>query len=472
MLANLSNKDIVNLWQTTIHNKKSISLYYIVNQYLLTKKLNEDYQYKHAMKVLKVSKKDSFSFIINYINRLTSILFKSSNKLQSGIILYRGETRKHFNYKVNDIITYNTFHSATSKIEIGVGFTQNFEHTNHKRVLFCIKYDAGAYCKKMTIGMTYYTSSSRVTTSVNEFEYLLPPVSHYCITEITKIGTDILCVKMRCLEQKHLLLTLDTFYNDEPTAKKCKNFEDRTIQKYENILNASAKKFRQIVKMKKYHISEPLYDVLQMGKNGSIFTLDLKKVNKLFSKLDAKYDPHQSKNVIQIIKKIKKVGMEILPSVTSEFDYNFFYTRMKSINNLDINKFKSISMTCYSGYCNVDQNIKPYHFVTMINTNDVMTYDKIILAQLDASCFLYECDEISEPHVVLSKDNKKILQFYQHIIKLNLHDVKIAVHSNPKYMYQSNIIILPPFRYELNKKTKSVNKLGHVIYHYDIELYN
>jgi hypothetical protein len=476
MINNLSNADILRLWQSPSYKKADIGIFYIVNKYLLNKKLDEDDQFiKNVMDVLKLNFNKFHKFLVEYINRLSSLLFLNNNKLTDSIILYRGEGRKKFDHKVGDILTYNTFHSTTTKIELAAGFSHIHTSKKFKRILFCIKYNAGAYCKKLTTKMSYYDSFTKVHVNINEFEYLVPPNSYYCITDINN-SNGIIFVKMRLILQDHSILTTDSFYKNKLINKTCKNFNDTAINKFIGKLEDDKLNYKHLRKMKKYHINEALYDVLTSYAHRGIFGMDLDKAKSIILKFKSKYDPKNNKNILKLIKKLYEIGLRVARHTDIIFTkdyYKYIVSRYKSILKLNINKFKSISKTLYVGYHNVDLAMDKYEFVNELNNNNgtFNNYDKILIAQLTNKCFLYDCADEFEPTVGLKKNDKSINQYYQHIIKLKLYDVKIAVCKIQKYPHQNSIIILPPFLWKLNKKTKKVNKFGKTIYFYDIELF-
>lgn len=472
MINNLSNADILQLWQSPTYKKANIGIFYIVNRYLLNKKLDENDQFvKSVMDVLKLNFNKFHKFLVQYINRLSSLLFLNNNKLTKSIILYRGEGRKKFDHKVGDILTYNTFHSTTTKIELAAGFSHTYTSKKFKRILFSIKYNTGAYCKKLTKKMSYYDSFTKVYVDVNEFEYLVPPNSYYCITNINN-SNGIIFIKMRLILQERSFLTIESFYKNKIINKTCKSFNDVEINKFINKLEDDKLNCKHLRKMKKYHINEALHDVLMNYAHRGIFGLDLDKAKSIILKFKSKYDPKNNKNILKLIQKLYEIGIRVArhTDILSKDYYKYIVSRYKSIFKLNINKFKSISKTLYVGYHNVDWAMDKYEFVNELSNNNgtFNNYNKILIAQLTNKCFLYDCTDEFEPVVSLKKNDRSINQYYQHIIKLKLHDIKIATCKIQKYPQQNSIIILPPFLWKLNKKTKKVNKFGQTIYFYDI----
>jgi len=472
MINNLTDKDVLSLWQNPMYKKKNIALFYTVNRYLLNKKLDKDDTIvTNTCNTLKLNFDKFHKFLVEYINKLSALLYKNNNKLSESMILYRGEMRKHFDYKVGNILVYNTFHSMTTQIEIAAGFSQSFALKNHKRILFCIKFNKNSYCKKLINKMTYYDSITKVHVQSDEFEYLVPPNSYYCITNITKFN-DIIFVKMRLLLQDHSILTTSSFYNNKILSKTCSDFKEHKINIYVNKLHNSKNINAQLMKMKKYHIKESLHDVLVNYAHRNIFNLDLSKSKNIISKLKTKYDAKNNKKISNALKKLDKLGIKVAryDDTISKDYYRYIISRLKATMHLNINKFRPITITLYAGYHNVDLAMDKYDFINEITTSNSNIYNKIITAQVTNNCFLYNCDSEFMPTITLQKDDNKIIVYYQHIIKLNLADVKIAI-CKTQYPYQHEIIIVPPFCWNLNKKIKMKNKFDQPIFYYDIDLY-
>ena len=473
ILSNLTDNEIIKLWQNSVYTKSKkfmFNLYKVVNEYLMNKKLDENSEIIiHAIKFFKNDVDKFKKFIIEYINKLLNVIYKNINKIDEKIILYRGEYRKTFNHKINDILIYNTFHSTTTQIEIAYKFSETFD-TNNKKIIFCIKYKNGSYCKKIKNNFVTYNQINKNYVEFREFEYLIPPNSYYCITDINKYKTDIYFVKMKLVEQEYMHLFVDKFYENKTTKTNCKNFIDNKIQIFVDKLIINKKEKTNLTKMKSYHINKYLY--LFLFNNLNIFNVEYGKMKDVVSDLIyKKYDVKNNKKILNICDELTKNDIYICHKSDNFIDKQYYETIKNdalALLKLNKTKFNRTSIELYCGYFNIDYSMKVYDFIKLINSKKSGYYNKILISNISLNYYLYNCPLSFEPTTSIKSKDKTINMYYQHIILLKLKNIKIGICDDTNYR---EILILPPFNFLVNKKVKSKNKFNKTIYYYNIELF-
>lgn len=450
----MKNKEIFDLWQNPYHNNVLINFYNIVNSYL-RKELNENDITKDILNSFNIKTYNEFIIFLNtYIKNLKNIIYKNKNTHYT--ILYRGEHRKKFNFNKNDIIVYNNFHSTTDNIYIAYGFSQNL-NDNFQRILFIIYYPKNSVFKKLYNKMTVYNDTENITETINENEYLIPPNSYYQILHIEKIYNNVIVVKMQLLLQ-------DKNNNEfilQP--KNLKIFNDKNFIELKKLSVNYKNEIKQLTNFKKYTIHNDLYELLFDENNNNVLLLDLNKIIKNIDSID-------DKNIKTILNNIKKLGIGYYDyDLVNPKNYIKKIKTIKLLKNIEFNKFTGI---LYSGFFNVDNVLQKYEFIQIIENNNSGIFDKIIKTKINDSYYLY--DDLHNnifPTGTLQKNNKKITQYFKYVIKFIVKNIEIVVCKNIEHFYQSFILLVSKFNFNILSKKKFKNKFNFNCIFYEIEIF-
>lgn len=451
----MNEKKILALWQYPEHNKTLVNFYKIVNDFLLVGKSKVKIN-AEILRAFKCSNKTQFiAFIEKYINNLTKLLYDT--KFVVGTILYRGEFRKKFQYNVDDIITYNTFHSTTSCINFAYGFSQNFREKGI-RLLFIIYYPTDSHYKKLNEMITY-NNEEKITGYQDEHEYLIPPNSYYQIIKKEKILDDVIVIKMKLILQEKIIIGNNKNYgnheNKSIDKEKIKIFDDKNLTK---IIKQFAKYNNEINKMEKYEsfsVKNNIYELLFDSNKDEILSVDVDKILNLI----------KDKNKIpkSIMDKIKDLGI-------GYYDYEIknqdeYIEKIKNLKKLKNVKFKCLRHgKLFAGFFNVDNLLNEEKFIKQIKKNKIGKWNGIINTRLEPDYYIGDHLYRSDASFTLEKNDKKVTQYCKYIFEMNIKNVKICIAKNIKHLYQTFVLMIPNFKYEIIDINPINNKFGQKCY--------
>ncbi len=451
--------NILSIWQNEFYNEIHLALYSIVNKYLWTGKIVIS---ETILEQLKTNRKDFEIFLIKYINELINILYK---KKRNSIILYRGETRENFDIKVNDVLIYNNFHSTCDNISFALGFSEMYVKPNksNQNIIMVFELPDGSHYKKLSKTLIHYNKKYDVTYYIDEFEYLIPPNCYYRVTAIYDLPRQIKIVKAKLILQERFNLVNNIIYtNKEIKYEELDDFEDESTENFIYEFERYDKMIEVLNRMEKYHIDDDIYYIL--SNNEKLFTIDFENIKQIASTTTIE----NYKDNLKILQKLglhtwnKKLNDE-LESYVKGIQYFGFY-------NLD--NFKRISnFKLYMGIENVTNSLKEPKFIEKIKNNKTGTIDKILYCEIAPDCYLYNCPYNDyKPNIQIQKDKIKITQYTKYIIEFMLFDVKIAISDNIKWRYDTTVLLIPNYKYNLRNIVKNRNKFEEPIEIIQIDL--
>jgi len=439
---------IMKLWQEPNYKGINLNIYEILNSYLLTRQIIVN---QEKLKKLGYTKKEFLLFLINFYNNIICEI--KSDNYQDDIILYRGEYRKNnnkFNYKIGDIFIYNTVSSFTDTINFAYNFSQNIYEA--ERLLFQIKFPKKYKKKKLITNMITFDKETGVTTHMNESEFLIPPNCYYQIIDIQTLNYvgNIKVIKAEIIFQEiHMQLDENDIYiNKKIVNKLIDNFKDVGYDNFIYKLKKEQEYISLLNKLKKFSIPKDLYYILIVNKqwpvDEKIFNL-VEKSNK--------------SNWKQIAKQMAKYKFTIHNyELEQGFEYvNKIFNGLKLLKQI---KFKMIdNIILYKGFYNIENSFNEDPNKKMKNNN---IYNNQ-LCRLDMKEYLYEDMYYDQPRATLEKNNKKVLQYYDTIIKMNCSNVKIAVNETFNSYGETHVILFAPLNITVVKQTNIENKFKYPV---------
>jgi hypothetical protein len=296
---NLKYNQIIELWQNPDYNNKFLNFYVIVNRYLRGVEIDIKPEWLNILKLH--SKMDFTEFMIYYVNKLTNIIYKNpSNKKHN---FYRGENRKSFYHEIGDVLFYSTFQSVSSSLSIAYKFAET--HKDLVKLLFVLEVPSGSYYKELTTKLKLYNYKKKITTLIDEKEFLIMPNTYYVITDKFTIYNNINVIKIKMIKQDYYQIENNNLYKQQTIYPKSKDIMDfksleldkfiKLTQNYKNIIN----KFNFMIL---YKLSTQFYNDLNNPNNDNIFNIDMDLINNIVSQIN-------DLNIREKAEEIKRVGL-------------------------------------------------------------------------------------------------------------------------------------------------------------------
>lgn len=461
----LTQSEIINLWQNPDYNEKFINFYLLVNKYLRGMTLEVKDEWLIGLKLN--SKKDFNDFMIYYINKLTNIIYKNVSVEKK--IFYRGEHRKNFNYQIGDTLFYSTFQSVSTSISTAFKFGEI--DNRDVKLLFIINIPEGFHYKSLTTRLKTYNYKEKITYLIDEKEYIVMPNTYYVIVDKFKIYNNVNVIKIRLYRQEyHQIINSELYREDNklPKPEKMLNFNSPELNKFIKKSVRYQKMINKFNSMKSYQIGKYFYCEMNDYNNSNMFNLDMSVINKIVEEID-------ESNIKNKAEEIKKLGL-------GYYDYQIkniskYKKRIERINILLNTQFKIINnLIVYAGFYNINTLFKKPEFIEYIKNkkiNEEFEYKNILITHLEADKFLYKDIYNNDyPYKKLKKGNNTKLMYYKYLVKFYLSSVKICVSSTHDFEYKNNIILIPNYRMKIIEKNCKINNFDLSYIEYKIILFS
>ncbi|AYV80169.1 MAG: hypothetical protein Gaeavirus13_11 [Gaeavirus sp.] len=455
---NHTHHEIISLWQNPEYDNKYLNFYNLVNLFLRKKPIKIK---KHYLESLNVINKDELrDFIIYYINRLSKII--NNNISTNTIILFRGEHRLTFNQQIGDVLFFPTFQSASTSISTAYQFSHTSK--NETQLLFVIQIPDKFRYKKIRTKLKLHDKTNKITTTLDEKEYIILPNSYYIITDKQIIYKDVHVIKMKLFFQDYHIITNNVLYKQQEIYPKNKqNFDSPVLNDFKILTHYYKRMIYLLNKLDAYSVPTQIFEILQNESHQNIFQLDLTPISS-FRELITQ---DNLKNYAQQIANIG-IGLEIT-------NIEKYKKKLSALSKIPNYQFKTIeSITLYAGFTNVDYLLKEREFISIIKKHKIINYNKIIITSLIPNEYLY--DDIyhdEHPHKKIRRDDaprSEKLYYYKYIIEINVTNTKICICKEHVYDWQNNILLIPNFDIVVKSKEHKKNKFGlpYILYKIDL----
>jgi hypothetical protein len=461
----MTQNQIINLWQNPDYNEKFINFYSLVSKYLRGIKFEVKDEWLIGLKL--DSKRDFDNFMIYYINKLTNIIYKNVSVKKR--IFYRGEHRKNFNYQKGDILFYSTFQSVSDSISTAFKFAE----TDNKdiKLLFVIEIPVGFHYKSLSTQLKTYDYKEKLIYLIDEKEYIVMPNTYYVIVDKFQIYNNVNVIKIRLYHQEyHQIIDSELYKEDKifPQPDKFKNFNSGELNKFVRKSIKYQKMINILKSMKDYKIGKYFYYEMNDYNNLNMFNLDMSKINLIVEQIN-------ESNIKTKAEEIKKLGLGYYDSQIK--NVSKYKTSIERINILLNTEFKTINnLVVYGGFYNVDTLFKKPEFIEYIKNkkiNEEFEYKNILITHLEADKFLYgDIYNNDYPYKKVKKGNNTKLMYYKYLVKFYLSNVKICVSSTHDFEYKNNIILIPNYRMKIIEKNNKVNNFDLPYVEYKINLFS
>ncbi len=452
-----TEENIYSLWQNEFYNGVRLVFYRLVNQYLWTGKIKID---NTILEKMKISKKDLEMFIKKYINKMTDLLYLKPKKKN---ILYRGEIRDNFNFMIGDVLIYNNFHSTTNNISFALKFSELYNKTSNTTIIFSFEIPEGFYYNKLSKTLVHYNKEFNTTYYINEYEFLIPPNAYYRITNVFDLPRKIKIVKAVLVLQDKFLSTNDLLYvNKELKYDIIEDFDDPSTDKFIEELYRFDKMIEVLNRMNKYHIDDDIYLILR--NNSKIFKYDTEKIQYIATSTNID-------NYKENIESFKKLGFDYYNKKIYE-DINAYIKGIQYFGYYNLHNFKYIdNFKLYMGVENVYNNLNEPTIIKRFKSEKIGIIDRILYCELSPDCYLYNCPYNDyKPNITIEKNKIKTTQYIKSIIEFELFNVKIGISNKIKLKNETEILVIPNFKYIIKKIESNKNKFNEPIDIYYIDL--
>lgn len=387
--------NIYSLWQNESYNSVRLAFYRIVNEYLWTGKVKIN---DKILEKLNMTIKEFEIFIKKYIDELQNLLYLKPKQKKK--ILYRGEIRQDFDFKIGDTLIYNNFHSTTNNISFALKFSELYNKTSVTTIIFAFDIPEGFYYSKLTKTLLYHNKEFDTIYYINEYEYLIPPNSYYRVTNIIELPRKIKIVKAILVLQEKFLISNNFFYeNKELSYEIKKDFNDHTTDKFIEELYRFDKMIDVLNRMQKYHIDDDIYLILRY--NSKIFKYDTDKIQYIASSTTID-------NYKQNLELLEKLGFDYYNKKINE-DIKAYIKGIQYFGFYNLNNFKSISnFKLYMGVENINNNLMEPTIIKRFESEKIGIIDRILYCELAPDCYLYNCPYNDyKPNISIEKNKKK-----------------------------------------------------------------
>ena len=343
----LKHNQIIELWQNPDYNNKFLNFYVIVNKYLRGLELDIKQEWLSILKLH--SKQDFTDFMIYYINRLTSIIYKNPAEITQ--IFYRGEIRSSFYQGIGDVVFYSTFQSVSSSISVANKFAES--DGKETQLLFVMEIPKGYYYKPLITKLKYYNYKKKITTSIDEKEYLVMPNSYYVIVDKFTIYNNTNVIKMKMFYQEYYQIENNVLYEQKtlyPTTKIEKSFNSKEIDNFVKLSEQYQKMVNKLTLMNSYKLDKRFYNEINNSNYDNLFNLDIEAINNTVSEIN-------DSNIKEKAEEIKSFGL-------GYYDYQIknvlkYKKRIESVGLILNTEFNSIKyLETYTGYYNINEDFK------------------------------------------------------------------------------------------------------------------
>ncbi len=434
-----NDENIISLWQNPYYKDVLFNIYKIVNNFLRTGeiKINQSKLNKLDIKI------DFFEeFLIKYINKITNILYKDE---QDNIIVYRGENRETFEINSNDILLYKNFHSTSNNISLAYNFSLSKTKPNNKRLILVLKIPKGFYYKKLDKPVKYINDKDQIIEYHDEFEYLVPPNSYYQVTKVINLTERVILIKAVMIRQEKYIFSSikDKYIEKAPVIRKVKDFTDKNSEEFIEEFYNYYRSLSILNKLDKYQIRHKIFSLIKKSYQNLIFTHDVNNLGEL---------------------------IELFENDFNE-DTDILNKSITNVRNIPQEIFSISKIKVYAGIYNINWKFNTPKIIKMFDENKTGIYNQIIVAKIIPDCFYYDCVVNNMyPTTSLEKDRHKELVYTKYILELELNNVKILVSKEPEFYYETSILLLPFFKYELTQVVKTKNKFNLPLSIYKIKL--
>ncbi len=461
-------ESIIKLWQNPYYKNVLLNIFSVVNYYLWNNKLRiEKSLFESLNKEFGMSTIDFEKFVINYINSLTKILYKTP---QESIILYRGESRSILpDFKKGDIMLYKNFHSTSDNISFAYNFSLITSSSKYK-LLLVLKIPSGYHYRKLNKSLEFTNSKLKITEYYDEFEYLIPPNSYYRVVSVTKLSENTFVIKgLMVLQEKHLIEGTE-YRSKELPLERTKDFKDTNYDKFVKEYKNYEKSLESLKKLYEFQINQTVYSILSRSNNEDIFKLDLDFIQEK-SKLITE-ETYQD-----VLTELERVGFIITENKSknksqSKSQIDLTIKKLRNLAFFDFNSIQRVEkLKVYTGYDNYLLNLQVHSLISQFEKSDVGTINLTIKTNIIPDCYYYNCvTNDMYPRVSIKKNGKKTLIYKKHIIEFYLKNVKIVTSDQIVSRNDSYILLIPNFEYKIIEKIHGKNKFGLKIIQYKIEL--
>lgn len=460
----LKHNQIIELWQNPDYNSKFLNFYVIVNKYLRGIELDIKPEWLNILKLH--SKMDFTEFMIYYINKLTTIIYKNPSSKKR--VFYRGENRENFYQGIGDVLFYSTFQSVSSSLSVAYKFAESRKKVT--KLLFVIEIPEGYYYKELTTKLKLYNYKNKITTIIDEKEYLIMPNSYYIIVDKFTIYKDINVVKLKMIKQDYYQIENNELYEQQiiyPKSKDYKVFNSPELNNFIKLSQNYKKMIDKLNSMNSYKINETFYKEMNNPNNNDLFNLDMELINSLVSQID-------NFNIKEKAEEIKSAGIRYyafeLKKIT---DYKKRIERINLIVNTEFNSIKQLDV--YAGYYNITDTFQKPEFINFLKKqklNKEFQYSKIIIANLESNKFLYnDIYNTDYPRKKIKKNNNTKHIYYKYLVKIALTNTKICICNEHFHENDNNIILIPNFKMKITEIKQQYNKYDLPYTLYKISVY-
>jgi hypothetical protein len=455
----LKHNQIIELWQNPDFNSKFLNFYVIVNKYLRGLELEIKPEW---LSILKLHSKTDFTeFMIYYVNRLTTIIYKNLSTTKR--IFYRGENRKNFYQGIGDVLFYSTFQSVSSSLSVAYKFAES--HEKVIKILFVMEIPEKNHYKELTTKLKLYNYKKKITTIIDEKEYLIMPNSYYVIVDKFNIYNDITIVKLKLIKQDYFQIKNNELYEQQtiiPKQKDYKNFNSSELNNFIKLSQIYKKMIDKLNSLNLYKIDITFYQEIYDSNNNNLFNLDMELINNIVSQID-------DLNIRKKAEEIKNIGLGYYNNQIKKItEYKKHIDRINLIVKTDFNSIKYLEV--YAGYYNINTAFKIPEFIEFLKKqkfNQEFEYSKILITNLESNKFLYnDIYNADYPRKKLKNNNNTKQIYYKYLIKFELFNTKICVCSEHFYENDNNVILIPNFKMKITEIKDLYNKfeLPYILY--------
>lgn len=430
---------------------------------------------KNDLKLMNFKNMKTFDrYMINYVNKFTEFIYAPNNQIKNNIVMFRGESRKHFDYKIGDIIHHNYFTSVSEEISYAYTFTTRQDYDG---ILFVICMPIGTHVIRFPSDMEFHCYGGKCL--LHEFEWLLPPCTYFQIVSIKSYKLFPLkilrIVKLNIIYQDHYIFDTNIKYVKKhfENVKSC-NFRSKQLDTFISLYHIF-QETKQLTKYVRNSVSSSNYFFIYAN---SKIMFDKDKLLYLLHDMDKL---NSTKNIINEIRKLEKkhhIQFEFNLSKKKKITSDFYDKILKSFNmhKKQIHKLYKLKLLpisthlidkkIYCGFSNMDNKILDKILGhSKLNMYIECSFDKGEFMQNSIHNNYY-------PNVSIIKANKKKVLYNKYLLEIhirtsNINMIKILY---PQNNHESLILVSLSNGYTVRSTKKTINKFGLPMKIYKIDL--